>query len=174
MKFHDYNGEYKCGMAVVLLILEPFYLKLSLRETPKTQCTYARVAKIKSFSTASPNVYVIYVVCFVYICLVWCTTCTFHVYVVYVVYKCLCLCCRCAKPDIEANCSCGVYVLDKDQNRLRCDCSLVPAKPGTWLLLVACTRLYNPLCPLVGRSVGHILFSLWFYFFDPTAPAQMV
>ena len=123
-------------MAVVLLVLEPFYLKLSLRETPKTQCTYARVAKIKSFSTASPNVYVIYVVCFVYICLVWSTTCTFHVYVVYVVYKCLCLCCRCAKPDIEANCSCGVYVLDKDQNRLKCDCSLVPAKPGTRLFHV--------------------------------------
>ena len=33
----------------------------------------------------------------------------------------------------------------------------VPAYFKTWNLstfLVACTRLYNPLCPLVGRSVG--------------------
>ena len=50
-----------------------------------------------------------------------------------------------------------------------------------WDFLVACTRLYNPLCLSVGRSVGRSVgqlvtfyFSLWFYFFDLTAPAQMV
>ena len=44
------------------------------------------------------------------------------------------------------------------------------------VFLVACTRLYNPLCPSVGRSVGrlvrHTLLFLWFYFFDLTAPSK--
>ena len=40
------------------------------------------------------------------------------------------------------------------------------------LFLVACTRLYNPLCPSVGWSVSRSYsFFLWFYFFDPTAPS---
>ena len=32
-----------------------------------------------------------------------------------------------------------------------------------YLFLVACTRLYNPLCPSVSRSVTFYFF-LWFYF----------
>ena len=35
-----------------------------------------------------------------------------------------------------------------------------------FFFLVACTRLYNPLCPSVGRSVGRSVtfyFFLWFY-----------
>ena len=40
--------------------------------------------------------------------------------------------------------------------------------------LVASTRLYNPLCPSVGRLVGHTSLFLSFFFFDLTAPAQMV
>ena len=46
-----------------------------------------------------------------------------------------------------------------------------------YCFLVACTRLYNPLCPSVSRLVGRSVtlhFFLWFYFFDLTAPAQMV
>ena len=31
--------------------------------------------------------------------------------------------------------------------------------------LVACTRLYNPLCPSVGRSVGRLVTLYFFYHF---------
>ena len=40
--------------------------------------------------------------------------------------------------------------------------------------LVACTRLYTLLCPSVRRLVGRLHFTLWFLFWDLTAPAQMV
>ena len=38
------------------------------------------------------------------------------------------------------------------------------------VFLVACT----PLCPSVGRLIGHTLLFLWFLFFDLTAPTQKV
>ena len=46
------------------------------------------------------------------------------------------------------------------------------------LFLVACTRLYNPLCLSIGRSVGwlvgHVLLFFMILFSNLTAPAQMV
>ena len=43
------------------------------------------------------------------------------------------------------------------------------------LFLVACTQLYNPLCPSVGWLVGRSRFNFFMIlFFDPTAPSQIV
>ena len=53
----------------------------------------------------------------------------------------------------------------------------LPKRPinGFVALLVACTRLYNPLCLSVGRLVrrSHSI-SFYDFFFNLTAPAQMV
>ena len=47
--------------------------------------------------------------------------------------------------------------------------------PSIIIFLVACTRLYNPLCPSVCRSVGrwHLAFSTFTGGFGVTAPAQL-
>ena len=49
---------------------------------------------------------------------------------------------------------------------------LLTAHDSSWdsfgfcgLFLVACTRLYNPLCPSVGQSVGWLVM-FYFFFYD--------